>query len=467
MCLTILVPGLVGVSVNVQATGIIENPAFWAWMISMLASMGIASQNMGELIDKIGGNEILDKWLTDYADAIASAEVPVWDPVRMEYRYDYEAEDVEDFRKEIMDINNQYIEDYNLPTGTLYLSGRPVEAYQTTIIQILPSLQGWGLTPLSMPYYAQGMYKTSTLNSYNYILDLIGKGVKSWYDESGNKYESFKEGNYAKTYKNGVQVNSVYGSEYIIGHGFVPVLYWINANGLPDLNGNIWKLYYADICINKTLYVDDPIAVSSKTMYNSGFLYKTDELAYKALPFSFDNPILEKSYVPSATGKTSIYTKADQMDDIIATIEDYILNQATVSPYDVVIPHTDTLINDVASTNTVINNYYTEAVTVPNTGVADVDLDIPDISAFQVPTIITTKFPFSIPWDLKRAVQMFQATASVPVFTIPFVIESINFSYDIVIDLNQFEYLAKIVRWFVLAIFMVGLIMATRSLIKG
>lgn len=105
----------------------------------------------------------------------------------------------------------------------------------------------------------------------------------------------------------------------------------------------------------------------------------------------------------------------------------------------------------------------------PDEGTGEVDVgdvnDMPDQDALELPSLITTKFPFSIPWDVKRAVECLLAPAEAPKWTIPFVIDSINFRYDIEIDLSQYEAQAAIVRWFTVLIFTLGLIMSTRKLI--
>lgn len=86
-----------------------------------------------------------------------------------------------------------------------------------------------------------------------------------------------------------------------------------------------------------------------------------------------------------------------------------------------------------------------------------------DFSPLNVP--ITNKFPFCIPWDLRDAVVAFSAPPVPPVFT--FSLTFFGDEYPIVWDFAIFDEFAEITRFFVLIGFVVGLILATRGLIKG
>lgn len=109
-------------------------------------------------------------------------------------------------------------------------------------------------------------------------------------------------------------------------------------------------------------------------------------------------------------------------------------------------------------------------------GTVDPPVDPPDppvppavdgLDGFKLPELITTKFPFCIPFDVLRTVQMLSAPAETPVFEIPFKAEFIGVDETITIDFSQFDTLAAIMRWMLSALFLLGLIMATRNLIKG
>lgn len=72
---------------------------------------------------------------------------------------------------------------------------------------------------------------------------------------------------------------------------------------------------------------------------------------------------------------------------------------------------------------------------------------------------ISNKFPFSIPWDIKRAVGMLSSEGKPPKWEIPIVTEVIT------IDMAEFEHLANIMRIFNTLIFIVILIILTRRVI--
>lgn len=77
------------------------------------------------------------------------------------------------------------------------------------------------------------------------------------------------------------------------------------------------------------------------------------------------------------------------------------------------------------------------------------------------------RFPFCVPWDLYNAVTNLKAKTKVPVFKIPFKYERLNVDETIIIDFSDYEKLAVILRWFLRLIFLAGLIMISRYLIKG
>ena len=103
----------------------------------------------------------------------------------------------------------------------------------------------------------------------------------------------------------------------------------------------------------------------------------------------------------------------------------------------------------------------------------DIDLTVPDDAEIDFSPLLNTgivfsrKFPFSIPWDLKNSIEVFQTSAEAPVFILPFGQMPLVGGEDVEIDFSQFEKLALIVRWGLLIIFNVGLILITRKIIRG
>lgn len=100
------------------------------------------------------------------------------------------------------------------------------------------------------------------------------------------------------------------------------------------------------------------------------------------------------------------------------------------------------------------------------TGNDDNAFDIPDedISIDWSPLqniTLKDKFPFSLPWDLKRIFELFSAEREAPVWRLPIK------EHEVIIDFNTFEELARITRIFNIIIFVVILIILTRKFVSG
>lgn len=72
---------------------------------------------------------------------------------------------------------------------------------------------------------------------------------------------------------------------------------------------------------------------------------------------------------------------------------------------------------------------------------------------------LTDKFPFSLPWDLKKSISMLASEGKAPVWEIPLVTETI------IIDMGEFEEIASIARIFNTLLFIIILIILTRRFI--
>lgn len=90
-----------------------------------------------------------------------------------------------------------------------------------------------------------------------------------------------------------------------------------------------------------------------------------------------------------------------------------------------------------------------------------------DLQDFEVPAAVVNKFPFCIPFDLIKTVQVLAAPPEAPVFELPLYFPRYGIDEKITIDFKQFESLAKISRYFFDLLFILGLILLTRGLIKG
>lgn len=80
---------------------------------------------------------------------------------------------------------------------------------------------------------------------------------------------------------------------------------------------------------------------------------------------------------------------------------------------------------------------------------------------------LTQIFPFCIPFDVLRLLNVLKAEPETPHFEIPIEISCFNISYNMVVDFEQFSTLSTIVRTFLTIIWVVFLILASRKLIRG
>jgi hypothetical protein len=92
-----------------------------------------------------------------------------------------------------------------------------------------------------------------------------------------------------------------------------------------------------------------------------------------------------------------------------------------------------------------------------------------DMNVPQLPSTITNKFPFCVPFDLIALVKTFNATPVAPRVTVPVVFQSMNYSHDFVFDFSgdNWDKVAVVIRWGSLIFYILGLTLVTRKLIKG
>ncbi|MGI5984214.1 MAG: hypothetical protein ACOX7O_00005 [Oscillospiraceae bacterium] len=87
----------------------------------------------------------------------------------------------------------------------------------------------------------------------------------------------------------------------------------------------------------------------------------------------------------------------------------------------------------------------------------------------QLPTSISDKFPFCVPFDLIALVQALNAPPVAPKFTIPLKFPIINYSDNIVLDFSGSDWnkVGSVIRWGNTLIFLAGLILITRKVIQA
>ena len=95
------------------------------------------------------------------------------------------------------------------------------------------------------------------------------------------------------------------------------------------------------------------------------------------------------------------------------------------------------------------------------------DVPDPDFDKNGLTADLSELFPFCIPFDLIKAIKVFNHEPETPHVEWTLNIKPLNYSYTFVIDLSEFNTVAAICRTMFLLMFIVGLIMATRALIKG
>jgi hypothetical protein len=78
---------------------------------------------------------------------------------------------------------------------------------------------------------------------------------------------------------------------------------------------------------------------------------------------------------------------------------------------------------------------------------------------------LTRKFPFSLPWDLKRQLDVFDVAPQAPKFVVDktlMVLAGHTIPLKMTIDLSHFDLVAAITRWFLVIAFDVGVILSMR-----
>ena len=98
------------------------------------------------------------------------------------------------------------------------------------------------------------------------------------------------------------------------------------------------------------------------------------------------------------------------------------------------------------------------------------DTDIPCVNwpsagDISLPKLIISKFPFCIPFDVARLIGLLEADPKTPIFHVPLKVGTI-LDEEIVLDLSQWDYAVRLIRWGELIVFVAGLVLVTRNYIK-
>lgn len=109
----------------------------------------------------------------------------------------------------------------------------------------------------------------------------------------------------------------------------------------------------------------------------------------------------------------------------------------------------------------------TDPGTNPGTGI-DTSINYQPEDLY-IPSRITEKFPFCIPFDIARLVKAFSAAPVTPVFRFPvsFHVPGLQYSEEIIVDMDDFLALVVLLRTVEVIAFLAGLMVVTRTLIRG
>ena len=101
-------------------------------------------------------------------------------------------------------------------------------------------------------------------------------------------------------------------------------------------------------------------------------------------------------------------------------------------------------------------------------------VEVPDLGELDLPALgaaLTSRFPFSIPWDLFRAVRLLAAPAKAPYFEVDFMapladeVGGWKGSTKVVLDFGQYAIIGQVSRWTSTIGFCLMLASATKRLI--
>lgn len=93
------------------------------------------------------------------------------------------------------------------------------------------------------------------------------------------------------------------------------------------------------------------------------------------------------------------------------------------------------------------------------------DVDLPKVDDLMLPRGIINKFPFCIPFDVVRGLELFAADPVEPVWSVPLTIQGVV-DETIQLDLTRFDFIIRLFRWLLLIAFTAMLAAATRFFIK-
>lgn len=298
-------------------------------------------------------------------------------------------------------------------------------------------------------------YQTKYLDTEDYH-GLIKYGREYVYSDSGYIKLNMKFAGYeCVTYRNsdGYKWNS---NSYFSVHTPLVVMRQ-NASETPEL--------YLPVVLKEG--TANPIVLN----FLSGFTWRGN---YRGMYLSNGNVYAYDPQTQLTTGKNYVTMRQFVFDVFMENIDTTIAQSIDVADDEVITVPRDKIdtvidtqtgqwVDDLVDINTKLDAI-AESISISNDIIVpDTDV-ITEFEGFKVPVqALLNKFPFSLPYDLYKTILVFSKPAEVPRFVIPFVLPSINYSTELVIDFTEYESVARIVRWFVLISYIAGLILITRK----
>lgn len=267
---------------------------------------------------------------------------------------------------------------------------------------------------------------------------------------------------------------SDFPADNIIGYSNV----YIDTTGNPIRYSTYYERYYYDDALilryfnaingtwqSRSTYADSQVSSVSLSLgdvfTNSNGTYQYVNVNSTSLMGSARNyPVAVP--VGSIEGNSSIVTRGTEITDITVP------NEVTEPSEDVGI--------DVDVSNDPNPTWDGQPITegapeTPPVGEPGLDLSVPSEPTLNFDPLkvnigsITNKFPFSIPWDLKRQLDVFNVQPDAPSFTLNFSkfpgVNS-NLTYDL--SFEKFNAIANIIRWFTTILVDIGFILMIRRL---
>ena len=187
-----------------------------------------------------------------------------------------------------------------------------------------------------------------------------------------------------------------------------------------------------------------------------------DDLAYPSDDYLVKMPDLPA--VDEVTGEITYPSDAAYTKDAVAV--PYPVDTEGVKvpdiPYDVPLDQSTGKALDNTGTDTDTPSKPGEGTDTPST---DTKVDWPSSDKLSLPERIATKFPFCIPFDVARLIGLLEAEPKAPVFRMPLIYGDVMHE-EIVLDLDNFSNVIRIIRWGETMLFVAALAAATRNYIK-